>query len=62
MILTAKKQKKIERDSRIVKTIEEEIKKGGMKSAIYIAVAKKYKLAYITVVNIYRNHLKNLKS
>lgn len=56
-ILTEKKRKKIARDEAIVREISDAIKDGGMKSAIYIYVGKKYKVSPITAGTIYRKSL-----
>lgn len=57
MILTEKKRKKIERDKAIIREISEAINDGGMKSAIYIVVGKKYKVSPITAGTLYRKSL-----
>ena len=62
ILLTEKKKRKIARDEAIIREISQAIKDGGMKSAIYIRIGKKYKISPITAGTLYRNHLKNLKS
>lgn len=62
ILLTEKKIKKIARDEAIIREISQALKDGGMKSAIYIHIAKKYGVSPITAGTLYRNHLKNLKS
>ncbi len=56
-ILTEKKRKKIARDEAIVREISQAIKDGGMKSAIYVHIGKKYKVSPITAGTLYRKSL-----